>query len=77
MSDAEEQQPSTPYTTLDEAGHWQGTRFIFNEPIKIKSAGGKEAIVAQIETAGMVLEEGMEPDDVIHALINSMHAEEL
>lgn len=82
MSDSEEHvisvpEPVGPLTSLEEAGYWEGERFIFNEPIEVATENGKVITMTELDTTGMTLQDGIERDDVVHAIINQVHAQEL
>lgn len=59
----------------DTLGNWVGEIFVFEEPFMLRDANGGEYPVQQINTTGMVLQDGITRDDVVHAMINSTHAE--
>lgn len=50
-------------------GHWEGTVFVFDEPI-IFFVEGQPRAMSQLDLAHVTLEDGIELDDVIHALVN-------
>ena len=54
---------------IEEYGRWEGTKFIFHEPLEYVDQDGKAGRLATLETAGMQLAPGLTRDEVIEALI--------
>jgi hypothetical protein len=50
----------------EDHGHWEGMKFIFNEPVTLQ--GGHIAKVIDFSRAQV--EDGVRFDDIIHALLN-------
>jgi hypothetical protein len=55
----------------DTIGHWEGSKFVFDEPITLITEDGTPRTMREIDTEGMTLAGGITKDDVIHALVNS------
>lgn len=54
----------------EDAGHWEGQTFVFDEPLKIMVDDGDEITLRRIDTSSMELEDGISVEDVISALLN-------
>lgn len=65
--------PPGGWISIEDAGFWNGSTFTFDPPITVVSEQGV-ITMREIDTAGMTLGEGVERDDVIHALLNQYAA---
>lgn len=57
-------------------GHWEGMTFRFDQPVFMTDEEGRQHTMTAIELEGMTMEEGITPDDVISALVNSKAREQ-
>lgn len=56
---------------LYEYGHFEGTWFVLNEPIKVKNVdGGPPLTVTKLDTAKMILPPGFAVEDLLYILLD-------
>lgn len=60
-------EPQASYRRPEDHGHWEGTEFVFDEPVQMG-----ESTITRLQTSAMVLADGVTRDDVVHALLNQV-----
>lgn len=64
------------YVKPEDAGHWDGDRFIFDHPLIMRDQYGRDQTMRVLDCSRMQLDEGITREDVLHALLNPEHVDE-
>lgn len=55
--------------SVEAYGRWEGTEFVFNEPLPLRLEEGGHVLLGRLETATMEIADGLTGDDVVLTLI--------
>jgi hypothetical protein len=58
----------------EDHGHWEGSLFVFNEPLVLTDGDGGEYTIKKLDTGSGIYGDGLTPQDVVYALLNSIAA---